>query len=517
MSTFSPYEAYIRLAELKATWPGPDWPEQTPLTCGLQALELLGALCGEVLADSRHDVAHKRAARLADVVCQGLSVLGQALSSAAAPDWALTTGPPVRSAGLAALRHLPQPERQRVDTAWHHAFAHLKFDLGVDGRGHSGLPVLDYRAVVTPPGFTAVQEGARSGPEDFLFRTVHQVTECWVHAAHWFLARATRDVQGDDLARAGRALHHAARLVELASRTTRLLDLMVAADYHPLRVRLRDGSGAQSAATHALVPAAREAFTHFQSRLREQGLGILAVLHDPEHHRAAYACQAGFQELGRRFQGFLFEHYLLALSMLGSNNLGSLGFPVHALAQRAAVPLFPELDQAKHDFVVITNLAHNEFSGAIILGHELDRHPGAYPHPVPGDCPPELARERVAEYFACLERGDRDGWVALFTPEAWFLDAARARPFLGHTRLRVFVDTMLTTFSGIRVELGESTGEAGRYRVAWSIRATALGEPVRFGGTEEFVFTDDGRILAAQADWDATPLAEHLLRARRAA
>jgi len=284
-------------------------------------------------------------------------------------------------------------------------------------------------------------------------------------------------------------------------------------DYHPLRVRLRDGSGAQSRAAQRLPHTVRTMYQAFQHQLDEHGLSVLNVLLTPDVHLEAHRLQAGLQDFGRRCQTFLFEHYLLALSVLGVNNIGSLGYPMHLLAKRAAHPFWPALDQAKHDYVIITNLEHTEHSGSIILENEL-RFLG-HPLPVPrqGTCAPDAMIAAAQTYFSCLEERDADGWVALFEPEGVLRDSAHSRPYIGHTRLRLFLEQMLNTFSSLSLRGLTMTVTGNELQVAWTLCGTSLGVEVTFSGREHFRFSEAGKFTEVLVDWDATQVSRALRQA----
>ncbi|WP_237529678.1 hypothetical protein, partial [Streptomyces sp. SID5770] len=68
----------------------------------------------------------------------------------------------------------------------------------------------------------------------------------------------------------------------MAIQAGQLLDLMNLADYHPLRVRLRDGSGAQSTAAQQIRSCGRRAYAPLAEFLRRQKKTLIDVLESPQ-------------------------------------------------------------------------------------------------------------------------------------------------------------------------------------------------------------------------------------------
>src|SRR5207244_3293501 len=141
-------------------------------------------------------------------------------------------------------------------------------------------------------------------------------------------------------------------VLPLAIQAGQLLDQMVLADYHPLRVRLRDGSGAQSPAARQLGPAIRAAAAALWTALDWGSLGVLAVLQSPHEHLDPYRYLTRLKAAGKLLQSFLFHHYTLVLGVLGTHSLGSLGYEMRELAERAVQPVFQEINEAHHDYVM---------------------------------------------------------------------------------------------------------------------------------------------------------------------
>jgi SnoaL-like domain len=423
----------------------------------------------------------------------------------------------------AVAKMMPRHHRVRLDNAFVEAFGTLGYRIGIEhvftGKRHRPVPCLDYAALAAPDRMIELQSRSLNGPEDRLFATVHQIAECWLNIVHLLVELALESGKQGDWQRAAIQTRRASSAVALATQVCRLLDAMVLSDYHCLRVQLRDGSGAQSMKARALSTAGRGLYDVLNRAIIAEGTTLMGVLDEPGKYLHLHDQQAALQDFGRRCQAFLFEHYLLALSILGADNLGSLGFPVFMLAKRAAQPFLPEVNQVKHDYTIITNFRYARRAGAIILKNELRSNPGAYadlPELKSGICPPDVIRRVSHDYFTCIENHDAEGWMSLFHPEAWLLDAPESRPFKGTDRLRIFVDSMFDRLADMHVTSLDISVGKNSSEIDWSFTAVALGIPVSFSGRESLSFTYDGRIAQAIIHWNQAELSEQIWQGKTA-
>jgi hypothetical protein len=526
-----PYELYVRLDSLAASWPqkGDSWPGSVVACCGFQAAELSLRLIDDALSDARATAfPQQRVARFVGHLVDGLGLTCRLLRTFGPPAGAATVGPgKAPSPGFAVLSRL---DRVHVDQITRHvalASAGLPFSIGIEeqldgARRYHRLPVLgvaemrpgtsvmDYAAVVAPSTVLALREPAPCGPEDHLFSTAHQITECWLHIAHHYLGEASAQASQRQWRAAAAALRNACDTLALAAEAGQMLDLMVLADYHPLRVRLRDGSGAQSKAVRQLRPAVRAAAQPLWAALEADSLRLLDVLEQPTTYFELYDYLTGLKAVGKGIQDFLFDHYLLALGVLGTHSLGSAGYEIRKLAERAAQPVFPEINQAHHDYVMITNFRYGETSGSIVLRNELAE--GLNPYQITdraATCPPDIIEARIADYFRFIEQREGDEWVKLFDPVRGQLqDVPGTRPFLGQAHLRIFIRGMFDAFTDLRGTYSPPRIDGNTASVDWRFEAVSYnGQRVGFDGREDFHFGDDGLILRAVADWSPAHVA----------
>jgi hypothetical protein len=527
-----PYELYIRLDALAASWPNDSnrRPGSIVACCGFQAAELSLRLVDDALSDVRAAAfPQQRVARFVEHLVEGLELTCRLLRHCGPPEPATTITPGhAPSPGFALLSRLDSAHVDKITRHFALASAGLPFRVGIEeqldgARRHHCLPVLgaaevtppgvpamNYAAVVAPATAFALREPTPCGPEDHLFSTAHQITECWLRIAHHYLGEATTHASWKRWEAGADALRNACDALALAMKAGQLLDLMVLADYHPLRVRLRDGSGAQSKAMRQLRPAVRAAARPLWQALEAGGLGLLDILEQPAAHLELYGYLNVLKAAGKRIQEFLFEHYLLALGVLGTHSLGSAGYEIRKLGERAAQPIFPEINTLHHDYVMITNFRHGEASGSVVLRNELAH--GWNPYQLidhPDTCPRATIEARVADYFRFIEQRRGDEWVELFDPVRGHVeDVPGTRPFLGQAHLRIFINGMFNAFTDLRATYSPPRVDGNTASVDWRFDAVSYnGQAVVFDGREDFHFAGDGRILRAVADWSPAQVA----------
>jgi hypothetical protein len=530
----TPYELYIRLNELTALWPRVPgrWDGEVVAACGFQAAELTLRLIDDALGDARAEAfPQQRIARYAEHLVDGVEITCRLLRDLTAPPPALcaATGG-ARSApspGFLVLDRLQRQQRDAITGRLMLASASLHFEIGIEsqlssipcgarpdrlehGGSRSDAPTMDYLGVVSPDTAYGLRAAAPFGPEDHLFSTAHQITECWLNIAHHYVAEARVCAERSEWAAAADAMGNACDVLPLAIQAGQLLDQMVLADYHPLRVRLRDGSGAQSRAARQLRPAIHAAAQVLWGALDWGNLGLLTVLQSPQQHLEPYRYLTRLKSVGKLLQSFLFHHYTLVLGVLGTHSLGSLGYEMRELAERAVQPLFPEINEAHHDYVMLSNFEHGDSSGSMVYENELAH--GWNPYVVSersSACRREIVEARVAEYFRAIQERDADAWVDLFEPTRGQLhDVPGTRPYLGQRRLKVFINGMFRAFREMRAVCRAPDISGNEASVEWKFEAVSYhGVPTLLSGREEFLFDDQGRILRAVAHWQPASVA----------
>jgi len=120
-----------------------------------------------------------------------------------------------------------------------------------------------------------------------------------------------------------------------------------------------------------------------------------------------------------------------------------------------------------------TSLEHTEYSGSIILENEPRFLGRPLPVPRQGTCAPDA--------------------------------------MIGHTRLRLFLEQTLNTFSSLSLRGLSVTVTGNELQVAWTLCGTSLGVEVTFSGREHFRFSEAGKFTEVLVGWDATWVS-HALR-----
>ncbi|TDV38584.1 SnoaL-like protein [Actinophytocola oryzae] len=486
------------LPQLQATWQSDgDGRDRSVVIAGLQAVELCLRLAGDVLDDNRAEAcAEERLSRVVRCAVDSCALIAELLGDAAETPTPRST-PPLTAQGKRILGALPTRHAEAL------------------GAALTAVPwprlTPEHRARVE------VVLGLRANPwqepEDALFRTVHQFTECWLRIALHQIDDAAVKAAAGGFVEAARDVDLATRAVELVIFNNDMLELMVPADFHPLRVRLRDGTAAHSRAVHEMFRRPVTLLSALREFLAGKDLPLVALLDNPGTDPVAYRYLRAVASLAKRCQTFLLHHYQLVLEVLGTNTRGTLGNEVQRLATHAVRPLLPELDQARHDLALIAGIRYGAVSGRMVLDGERDA--GLHPYPpraTPQRCPDETVRTRIDAYFQAFRDRDASAWTALFDPANGVLvDINGTRPVVGRKKLAIFVNSLFDSFHEIEPSYTVDRMEIGHAKVTWRMSAVShMNTPARFSGTETFTFAADGLILHAEAEWDAHAVARQV-------
>ncbi|MEM8535332.1 MAG: nuclear transport factor 2 family protein [Chloroflexota bacterium] len=524
----NPYEIYISLQPLTQLWHSESrWPLQTTVMCAFQSIELMLRLIDEVA--TTHETwlfPERRLERFVEVLLHEYRLTARLLRDlATSDDLIFASGYTDVSPGLETLAFLHRNRVQAISDQFFLLFKELPFAIGVEEqlnilRQQKGLgryplsdkPVLDYVRIVSPTQVMANRPAEVCGPEEHLFITIHQSIECWMHLVHRLMGVATTEARSGHWLAAAQHIEHASQCVYLTAELGELLNLMTLADFQPLRVQLREASGAQSKAVQQLPRLADTAYQPLQDALADEAIPMLHVLESPAQYQGYYAYIDALKNFSKQCQDFLFRHYTLTLSVMGTNTLGSLGYRINTMVERAATPLLKEINQAQHDYVIITNFRYGKNSGKIILQRELAAGYNPRPGCVDGIQDATIMHQRVKDYFHYIETRDGNAWVALFDQEqGQFCDAPGSKPYVGAKKLQVFIDSVFDTFATIKASLNDITIEGNQVSVAWQFdNTTYTGQRVSYGGVERFTFDAKGAILTATAIWNPADIAYQL-------
>lgn len=515
-----PYELYVSLDDLAPLWRGnTGWENEEPLRAALTSLELYFLLIADSARDPRKAARQdQRITRLFNAASAQARLLGDLLAATSPPPGSAAEAPS-QTTNLRSLCDLEPRMRalgvpSRVVLQWADSFDatfealpflsglepelnQLRAAHGLRQRCHrAGIASLPYDAWAAPGAVASIFQRRTFNAEDRLFAATHQVTECWMFLVLRAFAAAEAAATQRDYLSATTNVTQAAAITAYLSDAILILETMVLADYHPLRVRLRDASGAQSRQIAAALHSSRRLLRIIDADLSLRGLSYLTIYRRPEAYGEEHAFIEALTSLENRLALFLFNHYKLAARVLGTESLGSLGVEVQALVDHFVKPLYPELDRARYQHSVITSFTYGRHAGSILS--ELERAP---PDPAPSGEPVALGEDHVRSvitaYFDAMCKKDLERWVGLFADGGAIESPAGSRPFRGRQGLRVFFRGFMKVFDpeiivterAVRIDAGR-----GRAEVDWQLDVRHKGTPISYTGTERFEFSGSGEL-----------------------
>lgn len=523
-----PYESYVSLDDLMSFWKTTTtWENEALVRAALVSLELSFLLIADAHRDTRRTVRKReRIARLWHNATEHMRLLADLLSATRALETASTkeASNTTNVCLLHACDHGTRWIRQFAD-AYDTTIDEMPFKFGIEPEinrlraahglpqftGRAERPYLPYDAWIAPERITSLFNRRSFNAEDRLFATTHQCVECWMFIVLGVLAAADVAIANFDYARAAQAIDRATAILSFLSESILVLETMVLADYHPLRVRLRDASGAQSKQVAAAVVASRQLEARFGADIARRNLSYLTIYRRPADYLGEHALVESLTTLDNRFARFLFNHYKLASRILGTKSIGSLGVEVQALVSRFVQPFFSDLDYARYRYGVMMSFAYGQYAGNLVT--ELERaEPPSIPLPVPVN--EARIREVIDSYFEAMCSMDIERWVALFSIHASVESPAGSRPYCGQAGVRVFFRNFMKVFEpDVRVTKREIRIDAGRGRaeVDWLINVRHEGLPISYSGTECFEFTESGELLRVVVHDDPMEIAQQML------
>ncbi len=523
-----PYESYISLDDLMSLLKNnTTWENEGPLRAALVSLELCFLLIADADHDTRRTVRKRdRIARLWKNAAEHMRLLADLLSPTRVLE-SVSTKEASKTTNVCLLHscdHGPRWIRQFAD-AYDTTVDEMPFKFGIEpeinrlraahgfpsSTGRAERPYLPYDAWIAPGRIALLFNRRSFNAEDRLFATTHQCVECWMFIALGVLATADAAMANCDYARAAQSIDQAAAILSYLSESILILETLVLADYHPLRVRLRDASGAQSKQVAAAVVASRQLAARFGQDIERRNLSYLTIYRRPAAYLGEHALAEALTTLDNRFSLFLFNHYKLASRILGTKSVGSLGVEVQALVSRFVEPFFPELDQARYRYGVMTSFAYGRHAGNLVTELERSEPPSIR---LPVAVNEARMREVIDSYFEAMCSMDIAQWVALFSAHGSVESPAGSRPYRGQAAVRVFFRNFMKVFEpDVTVTKREIRIDAqrGRAEVDWHINVRHEGLPISYSGTECFEFTESGELLRVIVHDDPAEIAQQML------
>lgn len=171
-------------------------------------------------------------------------------------------------------------------------------------------------------------------PEEFLFRSVHLVSELWLRLVETDMQRITLALQEEQWLLALRLLHRCNSTMNLLVTQLGLLETMPVADYNAFRGALGNASGLQSPGYSALRSGAKPlaaAFTAAQAT--------------PGDNPMFAELRESLVSFDLATQRFLMGHWQIARRFIGEGGAGTGGQGVDYLRGGIERALFPTLWQ----------------------------------------------------------------------------------------------------------------------------------------------------------------------------
>lgn len=516
----SPYNLYIDFDVLNNLFKSSTSKKENLLKCGFTALELSIKLLHSFIKETSDLSNDKIDALLKDI--QGQLML---LKTFAAPLERQNSTKHYYSDAIACLQELPATHKNQVAVITQLYFEvaqQAQLRLGVEQqinsiRSYFELSTLhlefnhslDYSTFIPSDVIQQLHNNHSYNSEDEFFIAVHQVSECWFNVGLKELQVLTQLFQSSssDLSSSISSFKMLIDLLLYLSDHILLLEHLVLAYYHPLRVALRGASGGQSQQAHQLIYKATRIFSLFLDRLQQEQLTLIQIIESPSKYPVYLSIIKQFEKLERTLKNFFFQHYALSASIIGSQSFGSIGQEIVSLADRFVEPLFQELDQVKYELTLKTNFQYGKSSGIIILKKENR----ALPSPSDSTSIQTLAEKTVQLYFEAISELNASKWIGLFTKKGYIEDPVGSRPYLGSQELSIFFKGVQRTFAALDMTIQKKDIQEESIEVSWKANALAFnGKKLVFEGKEVFRFDEQGKIVSAQVYWDPSIVSEQL-------
>ncbi len=531
---FNPYHAWIQIEDLKALWaPRTAWVGERPVRCAYTGLQLALLLARHCADDDRPEArVEERIERLLTGAATQLRLLSRLLGRWPAPPSELTErGEPPRVSGGAAriAEWLPASHPRALRTLrdeLEYAAAELGFqldpaplparhDASLDGDAPTprtaslanDAPALHCADLIDPRLIAAIFDSEPWSEEDLVFRTIHQITECWLVVLVDALSAARELARAECWSPAADFVGDVAGILDYLAGHLQVLDLMVLKDYHPVRVAMKGASGAQSQAAGSVAPLARGLI----EPLCERYPSLERIYQHPHELLEPYLYAEALTGLEDSVHAFFFNHYRRALHVQSSRGLGAFAQGVEVLPKRFLTALYPELDDVRLHLVIESNYEHGNIQGTLVYASELAN---GVPAPQVGDQPPPQGddlRTIVEVLRQGLEELSTEAVLRLFAEDCFVCDPVGSRPYRGQGNVDGYLRACYQAIPKISYRLGEPVVDGTRVLVAWTADAEAFnGASMELAGSWELTFDSDARIRSFVCHWDPATMAQAL-------
>ncbi|MEA5580911.1 tryptophan 2,3-dioxygenase family protein [Nodularia harveyana UHCC-0300] len=520
-----PYELYISIEKLKSLWKcETNWQNELFLRATLVAFELSFLLIHDTAKDIRSTVRQEeRISRLFSGCNQQIQLLAEILETTE-PLVNIFSDEQSTKTNFTKLIGLDENISKKLKQwtgLYRILLEDISFNFGIEDYINQfktqnivdhQKPNIPYDEWIKPDTIAHLFDQRNFNPEDKLFVVVHQVTECWLCISLSLLKTSQFATQEGNWQTATNKISKVCSILNYLAQHILILETMVLADYHELRVKLRDASGAQSKQSLDIVNLAKALFLPVTEYLKEHNCSLIDIYDAPNQHVNLYQYIEVLSCLETRLTNFFFCHYKLATQILGSESLGSLGFEVQALIKRFVQPIYLDLDKVRYQYVVITNFKYGQYAGNIISSLENEDLV------IKKDEVIEVSRQTIENtinnFIQSVREHDIDKLISLFELDGFIEDPFGSRAFKGTSGLKVYFRGFMKIFaSDIQIKNRNIflVSNQGEVEFHWEIQTTHKDVPINFSGLDKIQFSETGKIKSIQVFYDPTVISQQLL------
>lgn len=345
-------------------------------------------------------------------------------------------------------------------------------------------------------------------PDDLIFKRTHQISECWFNLILGECDSITAGLRAETIDYDELKDHFTtvSNILSFLSEHIFILEHMIVASYHYLRVGLRGASGGQSKQAFEMFSAVKSTFKEFLNVVNKQETTIVEILEYPKKHPILLRQVNQFSKIENVLKNFFFQHYMLSSNVIGSQSFGSIGKDLVSLTDKFVEPIFKEIDDAKYHLTLKTNFQYGSKAGILLL----EKEPSVEVFNA-SNIDQKLVDTAISNYFKAISALDLDGWVALFNKDGYIEDPVGSRPYIGHQQLGIFFKGVVRFFKKLNMKVEKIVPEPDGVAVFWKADALAFNnQDIQFNGKEVFQINADGEIQTAKVYWDPTQISDQI-------
>ena len=114
------------------------------------------------------------------------------------------------------------------------------------------------------------------------------------------------------------------------------------------------------------------------------------------------------------------------------------------------------------------------------------------------------AKELAETSLRLTKERDRDGWIALFAPDAVVEDPVGGKPHRGTAAITDFVDFTISTVESFDYEIERSYSGGNEEAMVIHFTIVAAGTKLDMDVVNIYTASDDGKIQSLRSFWDGS-------------